>query len=454
MEAAEALRGIPALTHKGLSALFGTLASLKDDEVRDDALIVDNDVHLRMSAMNFVRALTIVSLLLTADCRSQPGQLERQVEWSAPIDLPGMPANRLHRSPSLATMHDTVYMAANHFPIEGTAMGPRPIYLVRIPGGPFPAPPGDFQFVFPKVVASPSGAVHLLWAEYDTARADALHWDPWGRMAVWHSIFADDAWSQPAEVFRSESLMWPRDTWNVAIDHAGAVHVLLWTFGGNYAGFVHLARTSHAWTVNQTPYRAAAHKFAIDASGDSVRIAFIDPSFGPSDTTGVTIAASPDGGTTWQSSVVHRPGARRVEQLQFVRDRDRLFLSWAEAPPRGFGRDTLRVVRLDELLRTTPLAAISLPRGTSVVTAVATCGNVVYLMETFSLAPQTFEGIITATGQSAQRPLRPPGELAIASGLTATSRSLNAVVAIVQDSEVPGRSVLLSRPSCATAQGR
>lgn len=364
------------------------------------------------------------------------------------MPLPGMPAGQLHRSPSIALLRDTIYVAASVFPIEGTAVDPRPIYVARIPGGPISAPPGDFQFVFPKLVASRNGGIHLIWGEYEPKRADLLTWDDAGPMTIWHSVLARGQWSKPAEAFRSPWLEWPRDSWNVAIDDADVLHVVVWTFGENRSGLVHLTGTSLGWHANQTPYAPPFPRAAINAKRDSVWIAFGGISVRPADTTGVTIAASANRGATWTSAVVHRLGGRRVDQLQFLRQNDRLYLAWAEAPPGRFGRDTLRVVRLDEMLRSTQIAAVPLREGVSTISVTAACGSLLFLAETLSQRPQTIVGAIAASGAVTEQSLRPPGEPALFSGIASSSQTVVAVLAIRPDTTKPARSVLMSRPAC------
>lgn len=411
----------------------------------------DGSRPIRKTLMHFdIRHLGALSLLLTADCRAQTLRVESPPEWGAPVDLPGMPANRLHRWPIMTTVHDTIYVAANVYPIYGTAVDARPIYLARVPGGPLPAPPGDFQFVYPKVLAAPNGDVHLMWAEFDSAQHDVLYWSNRRKTTLWHSVLARGAWSAPQQVIEGQWLEWPESGGNVAIDSSRAVHVVLRSFGGPLSGVMHLMGSPTGWHAHRTPY--TSFQTAVQPLGDSVLVAFVGDSFGPSDTTGVTVGISPDRGTKWTSTVVvHRLGGRRVSDLQFIHSGKDLYLAWAESPQRQW-RDTLRVIRLDASLRPVPVAAVPLPAGTSRIAVTAACGDLVFLAETFSQLPRTFAGTITASGAVSQRSLRPPDELAAFSGIGVSPRSVVAVLAIRPQPGTPARAVFMTRDACPTAR--
>lgn len=400
-----------------------------------------------------IRQVGVLSLLLAADCRAQTAPAKPASEWAAPVDLPGMPVNRLHRFPTITAVHDTVYLAANLYPIEGTSVGPRPLYLARFPGGPIPAPPGGFQFVYPKIAAATSGEVHLVWAEFDSTQNDVLNWASGTKTALWHAVLSGGEWSAPQQALKAEWLEWPKDGGNVTVDSAGAVHVALWGFRDSIGRILHLERRQDLWRTNTTPY-APRSQVAVRASGDSVILAFKGNSYSAADTTGVMVAVSLNRGASWASSVsVHKLGERSASNLQFVRVGESQYLTWAELPPRQLGRDTLRAIRLGPALRPAPHAAVPLQAGVSTVAVAAACGNLVFLAETLSQLPQTFEGIITNEGAVVQRLLRPAGELAAFTGIAGTSQLV--VAALVTRPQAGSRpsSVLMSR-ACLPARGR
>ena len=360
-----------------------------------------------------------------------------------------MPANRLQRSPSLVARGDTVYVAATVYPITGTAIGARQAYVARIPGGPVAAPPGEFQFVYPKVVAAATGGVHMVWAEFDSLRRDVMQWSGSPKTTLWHAAFARGKWSPPEEILRAPALEWPKNGGNVAVDDAGRLHVVVWSWGAKRAGVVHVRQTARGWRVDESPFAPLSRGTAVDVHGDSVVVAFVSDSFEPTDTAGVSVAVSTDGGASWgPPRVIRRMGSRRADHLRILRVGGRRYLTWAEASNRRFGRDTLRAVRLDASLRPDPVASIGLPAGTSSVDVTAACGQLVFLVETLSQVPRTFEGSIAPNGVVSMRSFRPDTELAAFSGLGATSTSVVLVSAIRPVPGTPARAVVVSRPAC------
>ena len=365
-------------------------------------------------------------------------------EWSAPANLPEMPGNQLHRWPVMTTVGDTLYLAANVYPIDGTAVGARPIYLTRIPGGPIPAPPGDFQFVYPRIVAGANGDIHLVWAEFDSARHELLRWDD-GATSLWHAVRTGDRWSEPRKVYTAEWLHWPKQGAIVTVDKSGTVHVVAMAASGPTGGFMHLkGTTAHAWSATKTPHTLRSFpKAAIHASGDSLVIAYVG---GSADSAAMMVATSTSAGATWSpGTVVHRLAHRFAWEPRLIRSGSTLYLTWTESPSGG-SRDTLRVTRLDASLHAAAVTAVPLPRGTSTVAIAPECGGLVALAETFSTDPRTFEITVSETGAISQRPLRPEGELALFSAIGATSRAVVAVLAIRPEG-MRGRAVQMSRPT-------
>lgn len=398
------------------------------------------------------RLVGALALLFAGGCRAQTLPVATPSEWSAPIDLPQMPPNRLHRWPIMTAVHDTIYVAANIYPINGTDVGARPIYLARIPGGPLPAPPGDFQFVYPKIAAAKNGEVHLIWAEFDSTQQSISSWGSAPMTTLWHSVFANARWSVPRQVLDADWIEWPRGGGNVAVDAVGRVHMVAWTVSDSIAGMVHLIGSSAGWRANRTPAKGRSQA-AIEAFADSIVIAFVEASFDPSDTTGVTLALSPNGGTEWTATaVIQRLGGRQASSLHFIRRGASLYLAWAESPPRQFGRDTLRIVRLDNRLRPAPVAAVALPPGASTVAVTEACGSLAFLVETFSLRPRTFVGTINHTGEASLNSLRPPSEISAFAGIGSALRSVAVVLAIQPDPAAPARAVLVSRTACSTVR--
>jgi len=372
--------------------------------------------------------------------------------WTPPIALEGIPANRLIRWPILATFRDTVYVASNLYPIEGTSVGDRPIYLSRLSGGVISAPAGSFQFVYPKIVAAPNGEIHLVWAEFDSTRHDVIDWPGGLQTTLWHSVFTHASWSTPEEIFRATALSWTKDDGHLAIDRSGALHAVVWAIRGQNTGVAHLHRDAAGWRAEHIPYASLHDATALHVSGDSVVIAFVGDSFEPSDTTGVTVLLSTDSGATWSKPVVvRRLGGRTAVHPQFIRTEERLLLVWGESAPRKFGLDTLRVVRLSESLQPVPVALVPLPPGSSTFSVASTpCGDLSVLVGTLALSPRTFEVTVDSRGVVAQRSLFPDDQVATFSGAGATFAGFVAVFAVRPHPGTPAHMVLMTRPACRT----
>jgi hypothetical protein len=397
---------------------------------------------------------------LTGCVAQVPPAATTQPSWTQPVDLEGVPANHAIRWPILTSLHDTVYVAANIYPVplsQGRAVGERPIYLARLPGGAIPAPPGPFQFIYPKILKAPNGDLHMVWAERDSLVTSALDWPGLEQNALWHAVFARGRWSMPTEILRASTLEWTTDDGHLALDGSGSLHAVVWRAEiGQKVGIVHLRRDTASWHVELIPSSLVHEAAAVLAFGDSVLVALVGNSFDASDTTGVTVLRSADRGGVWSPPVViHRLGARFASHPQFIRLGMKTLLVWGEKAPNKFTLDSIRVVQLDESLRPIPVAAVSLPSGANTFSVTATpCGELSFLVGTlsFSPPPQTFEVTVAANGAVSQRLLRPPEELVTAAGVGATSTSLVAVELIVTQPLNQIHSAVMRRPACAVGR--
>jgi hypothetical protein len=393
---------------------------------------------------------------LTGCVAQVPPAATTQASWTRPVDLEGVPANHAIRWPILTSLHDTVYVAANIYPVpligQGRPVGERPIYLARLPGGAIPAPPGPFQFIYPKILKAPNGDLHMVWAERDSVVPQALSWPGPLQNALWHAVFARGRWSTPTEIFRASALEWTTDDGHLALDGSGSLHAVVWrSESGQNAGIMHLRRDAASWHSELIPSSLGHEHAAVLAFGDSVLFAFVGNSFDASDTTGVTVLRSVDRGGVWSPPVViHRLGARFASHPQFIRLGAKTLLVWGEKAPGNFALDSIRVVQLDESLRPIPVAAVSLPSGANTFSVTATpCGELSFLVGTlsFSPLPQTFEVTVAANGAVSQRLLRPPEELVTGAAAGATSTSLVAVELIVTQPLNQIHNVVMRRPS-------
>lgn len=315
-----------------------------------------------------------------------------------------------------------------------------------------PAPAGSFQFVYPKIIAGTDGDIHLVWAEFDSTRYDAVDWAEGRKTSLWHSVLTRGQWSAPERIYRADDLQWTKDAGHVAIDGSGELDVVVYAFTQrtHESGVVRVHHGASGWTTALLPYRAMSGEVAILSHDDSIVVLFGGTSFGPTDSTGVTLIESSDRGVTWtRPVVVRRLAGRSADHPQVVRNEKGTFLVWSEAPPHQFGRDTLRIVRLDDWPTLLPIASIPLPAGSSTFSVTSTaCGDLEFLVSTLSQTPRTLEMSVTARGVVSQQWLLSPEELSMFSGVGATRHSLTAVLAIRSQPGTPARAVTMTRPTC------
>jgi hypothetical protein len=376
-------------------------------------------------------------------CRSTGAGAAAREPWKPLSDLVGLPSNTVARVPSASVANDTVFLAANVHPASGNATPSQTLYLASFPGGPFPGPSGDRQFVFPKIVASPSGALHLVWAEFDSTRADVRTWLQL-QSSLWHSSRKHGKWSPPERI-ASGSVQWLWEDGRLTVDDDGTVHVVVWVFNGRSRGLAHIHGSGGRWTIDPLPYVTSMANAAIASTGDSLWIAFSATDFREG-VERLTLLHSVDRGP-WQVFVVRSlPSDRRAIQPRFVRAGPVQYLVWAEARLNVTGIDTIRIARVigDN---TEVIASIGLPVGASMYAVAGTsCGTIAALVETFAIPPSMFELRVAVSGRTDLQPLLRTGSFAAFAGLAANTRDLLAVLTTGTDAEV--RTVLTTRQAC------
>lgn len=372
------------------------------------------------------------------------------IGWTEPRPLPGVPSNQLIRWPVVATRRDTLFVAANLFPIRGDTVAHRPVLLARLPGGPIEPPSGDFQFVHPKIIAAANGDIHLVWAEFASKAANVAEWVGAAQGTLWHAALRNGRWSDPEVAYRSSSLRWTRDDGHLAVDAAGALHAVLWSLEESFAGIVHLRRDGSGWRARTLGPGTLNPAAAVHAAGDSITVAYFGNSADSSDHAGVTLVQSANRGESWGSArVIRRLRGRGASHPQFARTRDRLALVWAESRSGLPSIDTLRVATLRGDSAPGAIIAISLPPGAAWFSLAATpCGQMTVLAGTLSLQPRTHEIALGARGEVSRRPFVGDDRLATFAGAGATSRGFTALLAIRPAPGTPVQVAVVSRPAC------
>lgn len=94
--------------------------------------------------------------------------------------------------------------------------------------GRLPHPEGDFQFLYPVSVTDATGGVHLIWGE-SQERVTSKDGLLLPRVSsVWHSLWENETWTPPEQVFSAPYIVWAGRTNGVATTR-GSVFVSLAT---------------------------------------------------------------------------------------------------------------------------------------------------------------------------------------------------------------------------------
>ena len=411
-------------------------------------------------ALSAARAVALLAMLaLPAGCRAQKSALAAEA-GGGPVALLGVPENRLIRWPSITVRSDTVFVAANVFPISGDSLDARPAFLGRFrqnaAGGlvalaPLELPRGDFEFGFPRIISA-GARLHLVWAEFGSPPRTVA-----ARLAVstfptslWHAVLDNGVWSAPERIATSAWFGWNAETGGVAIDARGTLHVAVWK--GDSIPLVYDYRlTGGRWETSRFHSSGLNHSTAIAARGDTVAIAFVDAA---SDTERVVVVESADDGMHWASPIVtsrRLRGQGSVSRLALATTAEGQVLAIGEKPDDGFYLDTIRVVRMKAATgASTTQIVVPPPTSDGFAMAAAPCGAIAMLVQTFSRTPQLYALTLPRDSPAeAIRPLLSAAGFATFPGVAASARSGIAMFAYGTERGVPGRSAAMPLHVCS-----
>ncbi|MEP6622389.1 MAG: hypothetical protein ABJE47_23905 [bacterium] len=405
-------------------------------------------------AFNVRVAGFLATLALSASCWSHQPSLVGQVA-EGPVALIGVPENRLIRWPSVAVLSDTVFVAANIFPIVGDSLDARPAYLGRLRQNPagdlvslggLDLPPGDFQFAYPRIIQA-NGRLHLVWAEFRSPPRMSFAWPPSIPTSLWQASLANGSWSVPERVATSQWFGWNDETGGIAVDARGALHIAIWT-GDSVARVRHIRLADGQWDASLLPVTGLNHTTAIATYGDTVIVGYVDAVI---DTERVMLVQSTDQVTHWKNAVVasQRVGGF-VTSLAIATTTEGYLVAIGEKAPDSFYLDTIRVLRSTGAIGPSVTQLIAPPpTSDGFALALASCGSAVMLIRTFSLTPQIFELTIPRDAPiTMSRPLLRSAAAAVFPGIAASGRSAIAVFAYTSASDTPARSVAMTLPGC------
>ena len=359
------------------------------------------------------------------------------------------------RWPSMAAVSDTVFIAANLFPVRGNTLDARPLYLGRLHVGtdgqlvglaPLDLPKGDFQFAYPRIVAA-DGRLHLVWAEFATRPSTTSMWTQSLATTLWHAVLDKGTWSVPEAIASSRWLGWSDEAGGAIADGAGNVHVVVWS-GDSIPRVRHVRLRSGHRDTSEVSSVGLNHSTAIAALGDTLVVALVDVA---SDTQRVSLAVSPDQGEHWSHPIpVSRRANGWISHLGFATSSKGQTLAIGEKKYDSFYLDTLRIVSTRAVSLSAVRAVPLPPAAASFDFAPTPCGSAVLLVRSFTVPPQTFritvERDLSAT---APRPLVDGAGFTTFSSVIATRRSAIAVFGYAGKSDTLGRSVGMALPTCS-----
>jgi hypothetical protein len=223
-------------------------------DVRTARMIVVDDRWTRRGVAVMLSASFLVSAGGASIARAQ--RSSASPGWGAPTTV-ASDSTRTIRWPSLATHRDTIYIAANLWPVQrGAAIGTRQMLLTRVPGGPIPLPPGRFLFAFPQGVLDRDGSYHLFWAEFRPGTVRATSW-PVNPATLWYAQWAAGVWTRPEKVAEGSALFWNGEQGHVVLDSTGAVHVIAaGFFQPNGFALLQLTHRDTSWARHTFPMHA------------------------------------------------------------------------------------------------------------------------------------------------------------------------------------------------------
>lgn len=264
--------------------------------------------------------------------------------WTAIHAIRGVPGERTIRAPYIVSRRDTLYLAANVYPINpASGIGLRPAVLLRSPGAPLALPAGRFLFAYPKLVFGNDGALHLFWGESAEPlgiRQLALP----TTNAIWHAVLVSGRWSKPERILAAKLLRWGSDQGNPVIDGRGRLHLLVTgSFDEMHNATVHLRLYRHRWQ-SRTLDASATYATMIPWHGDTLVAVLVAPTARRQlGTNNVLFSRSFDGGVTWSiPSVIESNGTRLSTAPTLTAAPTALHLVWKQSLSGEAGPEVLR----------------------------------------------------------------------------------------------------------------
>lgn len=272
-------------------------------------------------------------------------------EWSVPEIVVPLPAGTFLRTPSLATIGDTLYVAGSPTPVGAASTPPRttPSLLIHaVRGGEIDVPPGAFQFLNPRLW-SDDGQLLLVWGESGKHAQDTLRtaMAPAIRVAsLWSASYAPLAgWTTPAQLYAAAAgradLLWNVESAGAFVPSSGRIELVIPRING---AALHVVRGVRTWKVDTLPMRAQYATVVATSTGDSYA-AYIGTN--PNDERErealLFVRGTRDGRWEPPTAIKGAHGGVTRPRLM-IRSDGVLFLLWGLRGGQSFGSDAVRAI--------------------------------------------------------------------------------------------------------------
>jgi hypothetical protein len=357
--------------------------------------------------------------------------------WSTPIGIVNVPTGRSLRWPSLSTANETVYVAGNLFPVDPKApVGPRPLWITRIPGGDIPLPDGDFSFAFPRGAVDLNGNYHLVWAEpatRDQSRGLTAWLAPMGEL--WHAAFVAGKWSVPERILQGQTVNWHASNGSLAIDRSNRLHVIApAAVRPGELALVYLRRSGESWTTREF-LGGAGHATLVSWEADSLLAIFTAAEARTTGSVqGVFAYFSHDGGSSWSPRrTLSTSGKGAASALQAAYVGGIIHVVWGQNLGSSYQPDVLRYYTSRDgggSWKALPDAPTR-PNATHFNLAVTRCQSAHVLLEAIAKGP-TEPRILTdeitwTSGAVSDHPLFPNFAMISSAGLVTTADTIRTI---------------------------
>ena len=342
--------------------------------------------HLAVLILASLCGTTSACVRAPAPARAHAGgerSTDARAPWEPAVTISGRPPDRTLRWPSLTTHAGGLVLAATTMPFDDTtALGTRPLVIVRLPGERLPLPTGSYTFAYPRVVTDSADDLHLFWgepADVDSAAGRTARTWPGALAVVMHSVFRGGRWSTPEALVEATRVGWMNA--DVRPDTRGRIHVVVHAFRPRGSELIHASQSGEGWSRSTLAQPAVYPVLNVD--DDSSVLGYIATrADDPGQANSIYLRASSDGGRSWseQARAAASNGAD-FSNLHLVRGRDAVYLYALQRA----GTSTW-VRRFRQTGRTAVPAGATSPDSSFMVSRLATaaspCGDPLVIAET------------------------------------------------------------------------